>query len=81
MNGTVQSTGASPRRSPAAPDRGDGCTIRWRRRACGGIVARRPVKVAVLAQAAKTARIAWAMLVSGETYRKPAMRPAAWPDG
>ena len=27
--------------------------------------------VAVLAQAAKTARIAWAMLVSGETYRRP----------
>ena len=26
---------------------------------------------AVLAQAAKSARIAWAMLVSGETYRKP----------
>ena len=47
----------------------------WQR----GILARRPVKslppakagVAVLAQAAKTARIAWAMLVSGETYRKP----------
>ena len=40
----------------------------WQR----GILARRPVKVAVLAQAAKTARIAWAMLVSGETYRRPA---------
>jgi transposase len=39
----------------------------WQR----GILARRPVKVAVLAQAAKTARIAWAMLVSGETYRTP----------
>ena len=37
----------------------------WQR----GILARRPVKVAVLAQAAKTARIAWAMLISGETYR------------
>lgn len=37
----------------------------WQR----GILARRPVKVAVLAQAAKTARIAWAMLRSGETYR------------
>ena len=35
----------------------------WQR----GILARRPVKVAVLAQAAKTARIAWAILVSGET--------------
>jgi transposase len=39
----------------------------WQR----GILARRPVKVAVLAQAAKTARIAWAMLISGETYRQP----------
>jgi transposase len=36
-----------------------------------GIRTRRPVKVAVLAQAAKTARIAWAMLISGETYRRP----------
>jgi transposase len=34
-----------------------------------GILARRPVKVAVVAQAAKTARIAWAMLRSGEPYR------------
>jgi transposase len=40
----------------------------WQR----GILARRPVKVAVLAQAARNARIAWAMLQSGETYRKPA---------
>jgi transposase len=45
---------------------GDRAT-QWQR----GILARRPVKVAVLAQAAKTARIAWAMLISGETYRKP----------
>jgi transposase len=34
-----------------------------------GILARRPVKVAVVAQAAKTARIAWAMLRSGNPYR------------
>ena len=34
-----------------------------------GILARRPVKVAVVAQAAKNARIAWAMLRSGEAYR------------
>jgi transposase len=40
----------------------------WQR----GILARRPVKVAVLAQAAKTARIAWALLRSGESYRQPA---------
>lgn len=39
----------------------------WQR----GILARRPVKVAVVAQAAKNARIAWAMLQSGECYRKP----------
>jgi transposase len=37
----------------------------WQR----GILARRPMKVAVLAQAAKTARIAFAVLVSGETYK------------
>jgi transposase len=36
----------------------------WQR----GILARRPVKVAVLAQAAKTARIAWAILVSGKSF-------------
>jgi transposase len=47
--------------------RGDRATV-WQR----GILARRPVKVAVLAQAAKTARIAWAVLTSGETYRRPA---------
>ena len=41
-----------------------------------GILSRRPVKVAVVAQAAKTARIAWAMLRSGEAYR-PAPRTAA----
>jgi transposase len=37
-----------------------------------GILARRPVKVAAVAQAAKTARIAWAVLTSGEDYRVPA---------
>ena len=36
----------------------------WQR----AILARRPMKVAILAQAAKNARIAWAMLTSGETY-------------
>lgn len=34
-----------------------------------GIMARRPMKVAVVAQAAKTARIAFAVLRSGENYR------------
>jgi transposase len=37
-----------------------------------GVMARRPVKVAMVAQAAKTARIAWAMLRSGEAYRAAA---------
>jgi transposase len=37
-----------------------------------GMLARRPVKVAVVAQAAKTARIAWAVLSSGKDYRAAA---------
>lgn len=37
-----------------------------------GLLARRPVKVAVIAQAAKNARILWALLASGEEYRAPA---------
>jgi transposase len=37
-----------------------------------GVMARRPVKVAMVAQAAKTARIAWALLRSGEDYRASA---------
>jgi transposase len=41
----------------------------------GGILARRPVKVAVVAQAAKTARIAWAVLTSGKPYQE-GHRPA-----
>lgn len=42
-----------------------GRATEWQR----GILARRPMKVAVLAQAAKTARIAWAVLTSGEAYQ------------
>jgi transposase len=42
-----------------------------------GILARRPIKVAVLAQAARNARIAWAMLQSGDVYRTPAITAAA----
>jgi transposase len=34
-----------------------------------GLLARRPVKVAIVAQAAKSARIAWALLAKGERYR------------
>jgi transposase len=38
-----------------------------------GLLARRPVKVAIVAQAAKSARIAWALMATGEHYRaKPA---------
>lgn len=37
-----------------------------------GILQRRPMKVAVLAQAAKTARVAWAVLTSGQEYIRPA---------
>jgi transposase len=50
-----------------ARSRADRATL-WQR----GILARRPVKVAVLAQAAKNARIAWAVLVSGKPYQAPA---------
>jgi transposase len=52
-----------------ARSRADRAT-RWQR----GILARRPMKVAVMAQAAKTARIVWAVLVSGQEYapRAPA---------
>ena len=37
-----------------------------------GVLARRPVKVAVVAHAAKTARIVWAVLTKGQDYRAPA---------
>jgi len=45
----------------ASPDKGSP----WIR----GVLARRPVKVAVIAQAAKTARIIWAVLAKGQDYR------------
>ena len=41
------------------------------------LLARRPYKVAMVAFAAKTARIIWAMLVKGEHYRDRANSPAA----
>lgn len=34
-----------------------------------GVLARRPVKVALVAQAAKTARVIWAVLAKGEDYK------------
>jgi transposase len=52
------------RRVRVKPERGS----RW----VLGVLARRPVRVAVVAQAAKTARIIWAMLRSGQDYRAPA---------
>ena len=55
----------------AARSRSDRASA-WQR----GILARRPVKVAVLAQAAKTARIAWAILVSGQTWQPRQTAPA-----
>jgi transposase len=42
-----------------------------------GLMARRPVKVAAVARAAKTARIIWALLTRGERYRAPTARLAA----
>jgi transposase len=42
-----------------------------------GLLARRPYKVAMVAFAAKMARILWAMLVKGESYRDRASAPAA----
>ncbi len=41
------------------------------------LLARRPYKVAMVAFAAKTARIIWAMLVKGEVYRDRVSAPAA----
>ena len=41
------------------------------------LLARRPYKVVMVAFAAKTARIIWAMLATGETYRDRASAPAA----
>jgi transposase len=55
----------------SCPTRGNA----WQR----GILARRPIKVAVLAQAARNARIAWAMLQSGDVYRTPASPATATP--
>jgi len=37
------------------------------------LLARRPAKVAAVALANKMARIAWALLARGETYRAPAL--------
>jgi transposase len=52
------------RQVKARPDKGSA----WIK----GVMGRRPAKVATIAQAAKTARIAWAMLRSGQDYKVPA---------
>jgi len=41
------------------------------------LLARKPAKVVAIAVANKTARIAWAIMVRGETYRAPALAAAA----
>jgi transposase len=38
------------------------------------LLARKPVRVATVAMANKTARIAWAIMARGGTYREPAPR-------
>ncbi len=38
-----------------------------------GLLARRPAKVVAVAQAARTARILWAMLTHNQPYRAPAV--------
>jgi transposase len=50
-----------------------GVTDPWLRE----MLARRPYKVVMVAMAARTARILWAMLAKGETYRDRASAPAA----
>jgi transposase len=62
----VLGASAGLRHIRAKPDKGSP----WVR----GLLARRPVKVAVVAQAAKTARIVWAILTSGKDYRAPPHR-------
>ena len=42
-----------------------------------GVLERRPAKLAAVAQANKTARIVWAVLIRGESYRATAMAQAA----
>ena len=42
-----------------------------------GLLERRPAKLAAVAQANKTARVIWALLVRGETYRGPTAEQAA----
>jgi transposase len=52
--------------------RGRGAAWPW----LGGLLKRRPPKLVAVALANKIARIAWKMMVSGETYRAKPMPPA-----
>lgn len=53
--------------------------MRWRRRGVGlagspwlaGLIERRPVNVTTVALANKNARIVWAMMMRGESFRRP----------
>jgi len=40
------------------------------------LLARRPAKTAIVALANKMARVAWALMTSGETYREPSLKAA-----
>ena len=40
------------------------------------LLARRPAKTAIVALANKMARMAWALMISGETYREPSLKTA-----
>jgi transposase len=59
--------------------------MRWRRRGVGlaaspwlaGLLERRPVNVTTVALANKNARIVWAMMMRGESFRRPAAATAA----
>ena len=42
-----------------------------------GMIARKPTKIAAVALANKTARIAWVVLMRGGTYQKPVAVQAA----
>jgi transposase len=63
-------TGAS---SYLRQQRARGCKDPWLR----DLIARRPYKVVMVALAAKTARILWALLTKGERYRDRASVPSA----
>jgi len=55
------------RRAEAADPRRSGSASPWLLQ----LLARKPKKLATIALANKMARIVWAMLVSGEVYRRP----------